>query len=127
MCFWSLYIIPLHVCAACNLGVNAWSAQSSDFDQYLIIDLGQPMNVTGIASQGRAHGTEYVLEYAISYGSNGLDYADYKDSGGNVKVRIVEGSLLLIDVWWIWAEQRVTFEIIEWRQNPATIFLISTL
>lgn len=69
------------------LGLNAWSAQNSDFGQYLIMDLGQPMNVTGIATQGRAHGTEYVLEYAISYGSNGLDYADYKDAGGNIKVR----------------------------------------
>uniref|UniRef100_A0A8D8V989 Neurexin-4 n=2 Tax=Cacopsylla melanoneura TaxID=428564 RepID=A0A8D8V989_9HEMI len=67
-------------------GVNAWSAQSSDFDQHLIFDLGTPMNITGIATQGRAHGTEYVLEYAISYGSNGLDYADYKDAGGNVKM-----------------------------------------
>ncbi|KAI5723877.1 hypothetical protein M8J76_012129 [Diaphorina citri] len=68
------------------LGLNAWSAQNSDFGQYLIMDLGQPMNVTGIATQGRAHGTEYVLEYAISYGSNGLDYADYKDAGGNIKM-----------------------------------------
>uniref|UniRef100_A0A8D8V9Y3 Neurexin-4 n=1 Tax=Cacopsylla melanoneura TaxID=428564 RepID=A0A8D8V9Y3_9HEMI len=70
-------------------GVNAWSAQSSDFDQHLIFDLGTPMNITGIATQGRAHGTEYVLEYAISYGSNGLDYADYKDAGGNVKVTVL--------------------------------------
>lgn len=67
-------------------GDNAWTAQNSDFDQYLIIDLGQAMNVTGIATQGRAHGTEYVLEYGISYGSNGLDYAVYKDAAGNTKM-----------------------------------------
>lgn len=43
-------------------------------------------NITRIAVQGRPHSTEYVTEYTISYGYNGLDYADYKEPGGNVKV-----------------------------------------
>ncbi|CAH0552688.1 unnamed protein product [Brassicogethes aeneus] len=64
-------------------GGNAWSAQESDFDQQLIIDLGQVMNVTRIWTQGRHHSSEYVMEYTVSYGTNNLDYADYKESGGN--------------------------------------------
>lgn len=68
------------------LGGNAWTAGSSDFDQYLIVDLGQVMNITAIATQGRAHHNEFVMEYGISYGTNGLDYADFKEEGGNVKV-----------------------------------------
>lgn len=68
-------------------GGNAWSAHESDFDQQLIIDLGQVMNVTRIWTQGRHHSNEYVMEYGISYGTNGLDYADYKESGGNTMVR----------------------------------------
>lgn len=67
-------------------GKNAWTASSSDFSQYLIIDLGQTMNITGIATQGRAHYNEFVMEYGISYGTNGLDYADYKASDGNIKM-----------------------------------------
>nr|CAD7587711.1 unnamed protein product [Timema genevievae] len=67
------------------LGGNAWTAQSSDFDQYLVIDLGQVRNITEIATQGRPFSSEYVMEYAISYGTNGLDYADYKEPGGNTK------------------------------------------
>lgn len=67
-------------------GGTSWSAESSDFIQYLIIDLGSVMNVTRIDTQGRRHSTEYVAEYAISYGTNGLDYADYKEDDGNVKV-----------------------------------------
>lgn len=67
-------------------GGNAWTAASSDFDQYLIFDLGQPMRITGISTQGRPHSSEYVMEYGISYGSNGLDYSDYKESGGNRKM-----------------------------------------
>ncbi|XP_066998735.1 neurexin-4 [Anabrus simplex] len=67
-------------------GGNAWTAASSDFDQYLTIDLGEVRNVTGIATQGRPHSSEYVMEYRIRYGSNGLDYADYKEPGGNAKM-----------------------------------------
>ena len=39
-----------------------------------------------MAIQGRPHSTEYVTEYTISYGYNGLDFADFKEPGGNVKV-----------------------------------------
>jgi len=67
-------------------GGNAWTAASSDIDQQLILDLKRPMNVTAIATRGRPKSSEYVLEYAISYGTNGLDYSDYKEAGGNVKV-----------------------------------------
>lgn len=45
------------------------------------------MNITRIATQGRPHSAEFVNEYGISYGYNGLDYADYKEPGGNVKVK----------------------------------------
>lgn len=74
------------VCTTKWAGGNAWTAASSDFDQYLIFDLGQPMTITGITTQGRPHSSEFVMEYGISYGSNGLDYSDYKESGGNRKV-----------------------------------------
>ncbi|XP_017763103.1 PREDICTED: neurexin-4 isoform X1 [Eufriesea mexicana] len=67
-------------------GGNAWTASSSDFGQYLIVDLGQVMNVTAAATQGRAVQNEYVMEYGISYGTNGLDYVDFKEEDGNVKM-----------------------------------------
>ncbi|GBP09577.1 Neurexin-4 [Eumeta japonica] len=63
-------------------GVNAWTAQENDFDQQLIIDLGTTKNVTRIWTQGRAGSNEFVEEYRISYGSNGLDYVQYKEAGG---------------------------------------------
>ncbi|CAK1598381.1 unnamed protein product [Parnassius mnemosyne] len=67
-------------------GLNAWTASENDFDQQLIIDLGVVKNITRIATQGRAHSQEFVQEYHISYGSNGLDYARYKAAGGEVKM-----------------------------------------
>ncbi|XP_076231521.1 neurexin-4 isoform X1 [Calliopsis andreniformis] len=67
-------------------GGNAWTASSSDFGQYLVIDLGQVMNITAVATQGRAVQNEYVMEYGISYGTNGLDYVEFKEEDGNVKM-----------------------------------------
>lgn len=44
-------------------------------------------NVTRISIQGRPHHSDYVSEFSISYGYNGLDYADFKEPGGNTKVK----------------------------------------
>ncbi|XP_077286493.1 neurexin-4 isoform X2 [Arctopsyche grandis] len=67
-------------------GGNAWTAQENDFDQQLIINLGSVMNITRIATQGRPHSAEFVTEFGVSYGYNGLDYADYKEPGGDSKM-----------------------------------------
>jgi hypothetical protein len=48
--------------------------------------LGQTRNITRIAIQGRHNQNEYVSEFRISYGYNGLVYADFKEPGGNTKV-----------------------------------------
>lgn len=74
----------MHKC--CGVDGNAWTASSSDFGQYLIIDLGQVMNITAIATQGRSLQNEYVMEYRIGYGTNGLDYVDFKEEDGHAKV-----------------------------------------
>lgn len=65
---------------------TSWSAKHSDFDQNLIIDLGNVKNITHIALQGRPHSKEYVTEFTISYGISDLEFADYKEPGGNTMV-----------------------------------------
>lgn len=67
-------------------GRIAWTAGNSDFGQYYIIDLKETRNVTSIATQGRPYTSEYVLEYRIEYGDNGVDFSEYKDTQGNIKV-----------------------------------------
>ena len=67
-------------------GGSAWTAENSDFQQALIIDLGSIKNVTGIATQGRQHSDEYVMEYIIQYGTNGKDFSDYKEVDGAPKL-----------------------------------------
>ncbi len=48
--------------------------------------MGAIKNITGIATQGRAHSNEYVLEYRIQYGTNGKDWIDYKEVDGLPKL-----------------------------------------
>ncbi|XP_011301961.1 neurexin-4 isoform X1 [Fopius arisanus] len=67
-------------------GEKAWTSASSHSYQYLIIDLGQLMNVVAIATQGRNNNGEYVTEYSINYGTNDLDYVDVKEEGGYPKM-----------------------------------------
>jgi len=87
----------MHKC--CGVGGNAWTASSSDFGQYLIVDLGQVMNVTLIATQGRSSQNEYVKEYRIGYGTNGLDYQDYKEEDGNTKVSLILVGACLLTIF----------------------------
>lgn len=65
---------------------SSWTAKDTDFNQYLTIDMGKVMNVTGISTQGREHSTEYVYEYRIQYGTNGKDFIDYKEIDGSPKL-----------------------------------------
>ncbi len=69
-------------------GGSAWTAENSDFEQALLIDLGTVKNITGIATQGRAHSEEYIMEFRIQYGSNGKDFSDYKEVDGSPKLFI---------------------------------------
>ncbi|CAB4061394.1 Neurexin-4 [Lepeophtheirus salmonis] len=65
---------------------TSWTAENSDFHQALTVDLGKIKNITGIATQGRAHSEDYVMEYQILYGTNGKDFSDYKDIDGSPKL-----------------------------------------
>ena len=67
-------------------GGSSWTAHSSDFHQMLTFDLGSTKNVTGIATQGRGHSNEYVIEYRLQFGTNGRDWIDYKEVDGSPKL-----------------------------------------
>ena len=67
-------------------GGSAWTADNSDLSQALVIDLGLIKNVTGIATQGRAHSEEYIREFRIQYGTNGKDFQNYLEVDGTPKL-----------------------------------------
>lgn len=64
-------------------GNGAWTAKSSDYSQYLVVDLRNVRKITGIATQGRPFTSEFVEEYRIEYGNKMFDSSGYKDHEGH--------------------------------------------
>lgn len=68
-----------------------WVARQRNSNQYLQIDLGSMAKVTGIATQGRNTGNQYVKTYILQYSNDGKKFRNYK-SYGRLRVSVVANS-----------------------------------
>ena len=78
----------LHFQGASGKG-GSWTARENDFHQWLQIDLGNKQTkVTGVATQGRIHQSQWVTKYRLQYGEDGENFQYYREQGQDVdKVR----------------------------------------
>mgnify|MGYP001793516290 CR=1 FL=1 len=60
---------------------GGWYSQRNDKLQWLCIDLGRVTPVTGVATQGRYDGNQWVTTYLLSYSRNGIKYYPYSELG----------------------------------------------
>ena len=60
---------------------GAWSALSSDSNQWLQVALGSYTKLTGIATQGRNGANEWVTKYQLQYSDDGVNFQYYKEAG----------------------------------------------
>ena len=58
---------------------GAWSASSSDVDQWLQVDLRAKTEVTAIKIQGRQDYDQWVTTFTISYSSDGTNFTPYQN------------------------------------------------
>lgn len=79
--------------------------------------MGNVRNITAIALQGRPHSVEYVTEFTISYGYNGLDYADFKEPGGNVKVKSLRQMPLVMSSYSLHFDSMATINVTAAKQQ----------
>ena len=56
-------------------------------DDWLQVDLGKPVEVCALATQGDIDGDEWVKAFKLFYSSNGTNWETYKDANGNEVVR----------------------------------------
>lgn len=66
--------------------VGSWAAKHNNHHQFLQVDLGRTMKVTGINTQGRYDASQWVTAYYVLYSSEGMYFAKVKHWWNVVKV-----------------------------------------
>ena len=66
---------------------SSWCASSNDQSQYLQIDFGKVLTITGIAVQGNPNADSWVKDFYFDYGMDLNSLVTYQEYGAN-KVRL---------------------------------------
>ena len=61
---------------------GSWSSRTCDTKQWLQVDLGSYYTrVSRVATQGRNSFDQWVTEYQLQYGNNGVNFQFYREQG----------------------------------------------
>lgn len=77
--------------------MGAWCARHNNRYQWLAVDFGRTMRITKMATQGRQDARQWVTQYYVSYGQDGVYFAEYKKNSAR-KVRAQTKYILLVAV-----------------------------
>ena len=66
--------------------IGAWASKYRNYNQWLQVDLGYVMKITGIATQGRQDANQWVTVYRVYYSTDGIYFALVKYWWNTVKV-----------------------------------------
>ena len=65
-----------------GIKVGAWSSRTLDTKQWLQVDLGSYYTrISRVATQGRNSYDQWVTEYQLQYGNNGVNFQYYREQG----------------------------------------------
>ncbi|XP_078698289.1 uncharacterized protein LOC144925662 [Branchiostoma floridae x Branchiostoma belcheri] len=85
-----LYRQPHHARLNGVDGYGAWAARTNTIGQWLQVDLGMMMRVSGTIIQGRLYSslerTDWVTSFKLQYGVDGASWVTHADSDGSDKV-----------------------------------------
>ncbi|XP_078696106.1 putative carboxypeptidase X1 [Branchiostoma floridae x Branchiostoma belcheri] len=85
--FWSVGREPYRARLNGVAGAGAWAARFNTIGEWLQVDLGEMMNVTGTIIQGRYHNyDQWVTSYKLQYSVDGLSWITCASSDGYEKV-----------------------------------------
>jgi hypothetical protein len=72
-----------------NSHAAAWLANSQTVGEYLQIDLGTTMKITGVATQGRpTNWQQWITEFTLKYSTDNITWKSYEDP----YVKVIDGS-----------------------------------
>ena len=63
-----------------NGRVGAWCAATNDQNQWLQVDFGTEMMISGVATQGRQAINQWVKSYSLSYSLDGRTFYSYQNN-----------------------------------------------
>ena len=55
--------------------IGAWASRANNHNQWLMVDLGIPTKVTGIATQGRQDAAQWVTAFWVYYSLDGMHFS----------------------------------------------------
>ena len=55
-------------------------------DDWLQVDLGETVQLCGVATQGNRKGSDWTTNFKLSYSSDGSNWTTYKDTNGLAEV-----------------------------------------
>ncbi|XP_060555094.1 lactadherin-like isoform X1 [Ruditapes philippinarum] len=99
-----------------------WCAKYKSSSEWLQVDLGVASRVTGVMTQGRADGNEWVTAFMVSYSMNRFDWFYVNDQYGNQKV--FEGNTDSYSVKHSYLDEPIVarfikFHTVQWNRHPS--------
>ncbi|KAK3581559.1 hypothetical protein CHS0354_031901 [Potamilus streckersoni] len=99
-----------------------WCAKYKSSSEWLQIDLGVAARVTGVLTQGRADGAEWVTAFMVSYSMNAYNWNYVMDQYGNQK--LFEGNTDSYSVKHSYFDEPVIaryikFHTVQWNRHPS--------
>ncbi|XP_060227590.1 contactin-associated protein like 5-1-like isoform X2 [Meriones unguiculatus] len=102
-----------------RMGTGGWSPADSNDQQWLQVDLGNRVEITAVATQGRYGSSDWVTSYCLMFSDTGHNWQQYKQEGsiwtfaGNMNADSVVHHKLLHSV----RARFVRFVPLEWSPN----------
>lgn len=99
-----------------------WCAKFKSASEWLQVDLGVPAKVTGLMTQGRGDGAEWVTSYLVSFSIDAYHWQYITDQYGNQ--RVFEGNTDSYAVKHIYLDDAVIarfvkFHTLQWHRHPS--------
>lgn len=100
----------------------AWCAKHKSASEWLQVDLGLPGKVSGLMTQGRGDGTEWVISYLLSHSLDAFNWQYIYDQYGNQ--RVFDGNTDSYHVKHVYLDEPIIaryikFHTVRWNRHPS--------
>ena len=77
---WHSYLRPSY--GRLNWPTASWAAETRDTNQWIQVEFGTTTRVTGVMIQGRKQDPQWVKEFKVQYGDDGVNWQYVKTADG---------------------------------------------